>query len=215
MQNGLPTLNPFATKCRTSTENFKDCRRLSPEKRLDRLIKIISSVLAEYSKVPTASPLHISVFTGFYQRAATLSPSATQDHPLPPGPQFFIRSPSVISLSSISLFQNHLCSGSSSTSRSRVNTPTSLQHRKLSSSSAESTATERPLIEEEVVALEKDWWSNEVVAAWYGPQPEISPLKGEYSRKKGGRGRSGTKSVHFGKTRKVEKDVEHVGWGDE
>lgn len=81
MQNGLPTLNPFATKCRTSTENFKDCRRLSPEKRLDRLIKIISSVPAAYSKVPTASPLHISVLTGFYQRAAMLSPSAAQDHP--------------------------------------------------------------------------------------------------------------------------------------
>lgn len=49
-------------------------------------------------------------------------------------------------------------------------------------------------MEEEVVALEKDWWSNEVVAAWYGPRPEISPLQGEYSRKRGGRGRSGTKS---------------------
>lgn len=150
-------------KCRASTENLKNCRRLSPEKRLDCLIKTISSVLAAYSKVPTASSLHISVLTGFYQRATTLSPSVAQYHPLPPGRQFFGRSPSLISLSSLSLFQNHLHSGSPSTSHSCVNTLTSLQHG--SSSSAGSTATDCSLMGEEVVALEKDWWSNGVVVA--------------------------------------------------
>ncbi|ODN74095.1 hypothetical protein L202_07555 [Cryptococcus amylolentus CBS 6039] len=179
----------------------------TPAQRLERLLSIITSVIASYAATPIPSPLHLTELTHFYQRAASLSPKISHGDPAPPSPPGMPRSKSVVSLS----FLTNPFNGSPPMPRIRND---SLPPSKRRSSGKESDVQRQGESEEEgpterqVEQLEKEWWTSEIVAAWYGPRQGYG-LKSQSQKSNGGR------SVNFRTLGRFRRDVGYVGLDDE
>ncbi|ODN93496.1 hypothetical protein L198_05361 [Cryptococcus wingfieldii CBS 7118] len=185
----------------------------TPAQRLERLLNIITSVIASYAATPISSPLHLTELTHFYQRAASLSPKISHEDPTPPSPPGMPRSKSVVSLS----FLTNPFNGSPPMPRIRND---SLPPSKRRSSGKKSDVQSQGESEEEgptkrqVEQLEKEWWTSEIVAAWYGPGPG-SPLREGYGLKSQSQKSNGGRSVNFKTLGRFRRDVGFVGLDDE
>ncbi|WVQ84223.1 hypothetical protein IAT38_006374 [Cryptococcus sp. DSM 104549] len=185
----------------------------TPTERISHLLSTIASVLAAYSSLPNASPIHLSALAQCYHRAAALSPQAAEAHPLPLSPPALSRSQSSISVSFLlaNPAHNPYFSGSPPGTRPDSSPPTrqaSAHHLALEGN--EPTARE-------VDALEKEWWESEIVAAWYGPRMEVSSRSRGLGGRSGRRSSVGTaRSVNFGRMGGIRRrDASYVGLDDE
>ncbi|WVQ78720.1 hypothetical protein IAT38_000807 [Cryptococcus sp. DSM 104549] len=136
---------------------------LSPTTRLLNLLATISSLLAAYSALPSASPIYIASLEMFHSRAASI---------LPPSEALEFNTPSP------------------SPSPTRTTTTTTATKRTRNPLSPPDTQDRSPPKAEQVESLEREWWQSEVVAAWYGPRPRPGPVVVASSPGTGGRGKA-------------------------
>ncbi|WWC96405.1 hypothetical protein V866_003273 [Kwoniella sp. B9012] len=196
-----------STSTRTTTTTASKSNMLSPEERLSKLLSTISSVLVAYSKSLNASPRYMNSLIDFYHRAVSLSPDpkAVPQLPTPPSSTPSSGSNGISSNTPFSsiLLQSHpplthknghhhnhnirRKSGQNNLKDTHQHSPeitTKSQHIHPSEVENDSRGESEGL-EEKVRRLEKDWWTSEIVAAWYGPTviPNLSRKLSDSSTK--------------------------------
>nr|ODN89345.1 hypothetical protein L204_06283 [Cryptococcus depauperatus CBS 7855] len=191
-------LAPATSKARPIITKAPDACQPTPSERLDQLLGTISGVLTSNAASPTVAPIHASALTYFYHSAASLSPHSP--HPRPP----LLRNPP--SATSSSFLVNHRHENSSfhrSESFVRIKDAFNMifsNDALYMFSQQPKITSDHPLTAGEVGKLEDEWWSNEIVAAWYGPREDIISLI-----------KPTRKSIHFGEYTRLEKDAGHTG----
>ena len=145
--------------------------------RLDQLVTFITGVLKAYAALPNHSLAYLASLKDFHQRAMELDPNAVIEQ-----------------AQTQSQRQGRLQRSSpESPTRSRYTPSSSFHHHNINHVNNLYSLPERarpgPKVEPnaaEVDKLEREWWSSEVVAAWYGPRPGSRVLNERSKARKDG-----------------------------
>lgn len=144
------------------TSSPSDLAGVPASERLDQLMYIISTVLRGYGAQPMQSLVYLASLKEFLRRAKELDPNCIQEEDAAyniPNPSF--KQSKHRSSSSLG---GYLPNSPSPKKRDSFLKQTSLMRRGPAGPKIEPDAAE-------VDKLEREWWSSEVVAAWYGPRP--------------------------------------------
>ncbi|WVQ73446.1 hypothetical protein IAR50_003018 [Cryptococcus sp. DSM 104548] len=185
----------------------------TPAQRLERLLHTMASVIALYVATPVSPPLHLTELSYLYQRAAALSPGVSPSDTIPPSPPAMPRSKSIVSLS----FLTNPFNGSPPMPRMRFDSLPPKKRRSSGNdkeSDVQDEGDEEGPTKRQIEQLEKEWWTNEIVAAWYGPGVGLSS-RGGHERKSYSQRSSRGRSVNFKTLGKFRRDVGYVGLDDE
>nr|XP_031858539.1 uncharacterized protein CI109_006062 [Kwoniella shandongensis]KAA5525611.1 hypothetical protein CI109_006062 [Kwoniella shandongensis] len=180
--------------------------------RLDRLHATISAVLKGYSSLSNPSPIYLDSLNMFHERAkALIAISVVQQQQKEVkaeqeiGKRYTHKSPS-------RHHHHHHASPPSLTMTPHISPP----------------AQEPSNLLGEIEQLESDWWNSEIASTWFGPRPNLTPSRSQYSYDNFSKRRTSAttlnsfvsassegrgSSIGFGAIRRM--DASYVGLNDE
>lgn len=147
----------------TSSSSFSQA--LSPREKLEALTAQILQVLKAYANTPMHSLVYLAHLKDFYRKALDLDPNANPDD------------------SAETICQAPSPSGAFPPGPSPGKGRASFKLDKTILPRRDSSGTVMEPNAMEVDKLEREWWSSEIVAAWYGPRPGSRTVGGRQKNK--------------------------------